>query len=70
MLCFEQELSPCVARLRYMVSFYAIVDFLAVFPYYFAETFAWVDQYDDYLRLLRLLRILKVPLLYLGSILC
>lgn len=54
-------MSPCVARLRYMVSFYAIVDFLAVFPYYFAQTFDWVDQYDNYLRLLRLLRILKVP---------
>lgn len=49
-----------MARLRYSVSFYAIIDFLAVFPYYVALSSAYVDQYDDYLRLLRLLRILKV----------
>ncbi|CAN0421207.1 unnamed protein product, partial [Hapterophycus canaliculatus] len=52
--------SPCVARLRYMVSFYAVIDFLAVFPYYLAQASARVDEYDNYLRLLRLLRILKV----------
>lgn len=49
-----------MARLRYSVSFYALVDFLAVFPYYLARLSPWVDQYDNYLRLLRLLRILKV----------
>lgn len=49
-----------MARLRYSVSFYAAIDFLAVFPYYLARLSAEVDQYDNYLRLLRLLRILKV----------
>lgn len=49
-----------MARLRYSVTFYALIDFLAVFPYYVAQMSAYVDQYDDYLRLLRLLRILKV----------
>lgn len=49
-----------MARLRYMVSFYAMIDFLAIFPYYVAQMSARVDQYDNYLRLLRLLRIIKV----------
>lgn len=49
-----------MARLRYSVSFYAVIDFLAVFPYYLARLSPEVDQYDNYLRLLRLLRILKV----------
>ena len=49
-----------MARLRYMVSFYAVIDFLAIFPYYVAQMSVRVDQYDNYLRLLRLLRILKV----------
>ena len=49
-----------MARLRYGVSFYAVIDFLAVFPYYLARLSSEVDQYDNYLRLLRLLRILKV----------
>lgn len=55
-----------MARLRYVVSFYAIIDFLAVFPYYLAQTSARVDQYDNYLRLLRLLRILKVSVSLAG----
>ncbi|CAM9142714.1 unnamed protein product [Ascophyllum nodosum] len=54
------ELSPCVARLRYSMSFYAVIDFLAIFPYYLAQTSSWVDEYDNYLRLLRILRILKL----------
>lgn len=49
-----------MARLRYMVSFYAVIDFLAIFPYYVAQMSVRVDEYDNYLRLLRLLRILKV----------
>lgn len=49
-----------MARLRYMVSFYAVIDFLAIFPYYVAQMSERVDEYDNYLRLLRLLRILKV----------
>lgn len=49
-----------MARLRYMVSFYAMIDFLAIFPYYVAQMSARVDEYDNYLRLLRLLRIIKV----------
>ena len=55
-----QDKSPWMARLRYSVSFYAVIDFLAVFPYYLARLSTEVDQYDNYLRLLRLLRILKV----------
>lgn len=52
-----------MARLRYSVSFYAAIDFLAVFPYYLARLSPAVDRYDNYLRLLRLLRILKVPVM-------
>ncbi|CAM9338942.1 unnamed protein product [Ectocarpus sp. 6 AP-2014] len=54
------EKSTCMARLRYMVSFYAMIDFLAIFPYYVAQMSARVDEYDNYLRLLRLLRIIKL----------
>ncbi|CAN0104922.1 unnamed protein product, partial [Ectocarpus sp. 12 AP-2014] len=54
------EKSACMARLRYMVSFYAMIDFLAIFPYYVAQMSARVDEYDNYLRLLRLLRIIKL----------
>eukprot|EP00752_Nemacystus_decipiens_P005802 g5248.t1 len=54
------EKTACMARLRYMVSFYAVIDFLAIFPYYVAQMSARVDEYDNYLRLLRLLRILKL----------
>ncbi|CAM9445641.1 unnamed protein product [Discosporangium mesarthrocarpum] len=54
------HMSPCWARLRYMVSFYAIIDALATFPYYAAQLFVVVDRIDNYLRLLRLLRLLKL----------
>lgn len=49
-----------LARARFVFSFYAVIDALAIFPYYIAQVSATVDEYDNYLRLLRLLRLLKV----------
>jgi hypothetical protein len=44
-------------RLRYAVSFYALVDFVAIAPFYFAQ-FVHVDV--EALRVLRLLRLLRM----------
>ncbi len=44
-------------RLRYLVSFYALVDFIAIAPFYFAQ-FINVDV--EMLRVLRLLRLLRM----------
>jgi hypothetical protein len=50
------------SRLAFVFSFYAIVDLLAILPFYLAEAFpgSWVDQNDEYFRMLRLLRLLKL----------
>ncbi|CAM9194722.1 unnamed protein product [Chrysoparadoxa australica] len=47
-------------RLRYLVSFYCIIDLLAVVPFYLAQFSSVVDKYDNYLRLLRMFRLLKM----------
>jgi hypothetical protein len=49
-------------RIAFVFSFYAIVDLLAILPFYLAETFpgSWVDRNDEYFRMLRLLRLLKL----------
>jgi hypothetical protein len=47
-------------RLSYLISFYSVVDVLAIFPFYLALVFPLVDQVDDYLRLLRMFRLLKI----------
>lgn len=49
-------------RLRFIFSFYSIVDLLAIVPYYLAALMpgSWVDQHDEYFRMLRLLRLLKL----------
>jgi voltage-gated potassium channel len=50
-------LTPLKARLKYSVSFYALVDLLAILPFYLA-TFVHVDL--RFLRILRILRLLKL----------
>ena len=47
---------------HYVVSFYSIVDILAILPYYLALALpgGWVDGHDEYFRMLRLLRLLKL----------
>lgn len=54
--------SPFLRRLRYVVSFYSIIDLLAILPYYLALALpgGWVDAHDEYLRMFRLLRLLKL----------
>ena len=49
-------------RMAFVFSFYAIVDLLAILPFYLAVAFpgSWVDQNDEYFRMLRLLRLLKL----------
>lgn len=56
------QLGPISSRLRFMVSFYAIVDVLAIVPYYLAAALpnSIVNDYDEYLRMLRILRLLKL----------
>eukprot|EP00899_Mesostigma_viride_P007563 jgi/Mesvir1/16808/Mv15172-RA.1 len=61
------HLPPWLARARYLVSFYAIVDALAVFPKYLSYISVVADRYDEVLRLLRLLRLLRVDK-YLPSV--
>lgn len=50
------------ARLRYIFSFYSIIDLLAIVPFYFAVAMpnSWADRYSDYLRMGRLARLLKL----------
>lgn len=54
--------SPFLRRMRYIVSFYSVIDLLAILPYYLALALpgGWVDAHDEYLRMLRLLRLLKL----------
>jgi hypothetical protein len=54
--------SPFVTRLKYVFSFYSIIDLLAILPFYYAyaNPNSWIDQHDEYLRMIRLLRLLKL----------
>ena len=49
-------------NLRYIFSFYSIIDLLTTAPYFLALAFpgSVIDQYDEALRMLRLLRLLKM----------
>lgn len=52
--------SPLRSRLRYMVSFHAIIDIIAILPFYFL-TFGLFGSVDmRFLRAVRLLRVLKL----------
>ena len=60
--CVEDEryCRPFVGRLRYAITFYAVVDFLAIFPFYLA-LLPFVGTLDlRFLRLLRLMRSARV----------
>lgn len=56
------QLGPIGSRLRFMVSFYAIIDILAIVPFYLATALpnSIVNDYDQYLRMLRILRLVKL----------
>lgn len=50
------------ARMKFIFSFYSIIDLLAILPFYLSIAMpgSWVDQNDEYMRMLRLLRLLKL----------
>ncbi|GKY98976.1 hypothetical protein MPSEU_000853300 [Mayamaea pseudoterrestris] len=49
-------------RLRFIISFYSVIDLLAIVPFYisYALPASFVNDYDEYLRMLRILRLLKL----------
>lgn len=51
-----------VSRVRFFLSFYSVIDLLAIVPYYLAVALpgSWVDDHDGYFRMLRLMRLLKL----------
>ncbi len=56
----ERPMSPFVTRMRFMLSFHAIVDFIAILPFYLL-TFGLLGGFDmRFLRAVRLLRVLKL----------
>jgi Ion transport protein len=53
---------PISCRLRFLVSFYSLVDLAAIVPFYvtLAMPDSVVNQYDEYLRMLRIVRLVKL----------
>jgi hypothetical protein len=49
-------------RLRYLASFYSIIDLLAIVPFYIVvfTTNPWMDAHDGFFRMLRVLRLFKL----------
>jgi Ion transport protein len=63
--CFKADgtrRNPVMSRLRFMVSFYSIVDLLAIVPFYAALALpnSIVNKYDEYLRMCRIIRLVKL----------
>jgi len=50
------------SRVRFVISFYSIIDLLAILPFYIAAAApsSWVNDYDEMMRMFRLLRLLKL----------
>jgi len=59
---FAPGRNAVTARLRFIFSFYSIIDLLAIVPYYLTVALPGgiVDQYDEYLRMLRIIRLVKL----------
>jgi hypothetical protein len=59
---FANVSNGILKRLKFVISFYSVVDLMAIVPYYVAAAMpgSWVDQHDEYFRMLRLLRLLKL----------
>lgn len=59
---FATGRNALTCRLHFIVSFYSIIDLLAIAPFYLAMALpnSFVDQYDEYLRMLRILRLAKL----------
>jgi hypothetical protein len=54
--------NPITCRLSFLISFYSIVDLLAIIPFYvtLAMPDSVVNEYDEYLRMLRIIRLVKL----------
>lgn len=54
--------SGIMCRLRFIPSFYSLIDLLAIIPFYvtLALPNSVVNDYDEYLRMLRILRLVKL----------
>lgn len=54
--------SGLMARLNFLISFYSIIDLLAIVPYYVTVVApgSFVNEYDEYLRMLRIIRLVKL----------
>jgi hypothetical protein len=59
---FATGRNAITCRLRFIVSFYSIIDILAIAPFYLAIALpdSLVNEYDEYLRMLRILRLAKL----------
>ena len=59
---FDNKGNWLVCRVRFIFSFYSIIDLLAIVPFYIAvaKPGSWVDNYDEMFRMLRLLRLIKL----------
>jgi len=59
---FSTGSNGLMARVKYVFSFYSIIDLLAIVPFYAARLNenTWIDTHDEYLRMMRLFRLLKL----------
>jgi len=58
--CDPEYSNPVTGRIRYMFSFFAIVDFLSVFPFFLPYAIQFDPQFVRIFRFLRFIRILKI----------
>lgn len=63
---FAPGRSGFAARLRFIVSFYSLIDLVAVVPYYLTIALpgSLVDQYDEYFRMVRIIRLVKLDMYF------
>lgn len=59
---FASGRNSFMARVRFIFSFYSLIDLLAVVPYYLTMALpgSMVDEYDEYLRMVRIIRLVKL----------
>jgi len=59
---YNSVLGGITKRMKFLVSFYSIIDLMAILPFYLAYMMpgSWVDNNDEYLRMIRLCRLLKL----------
>jgi len=59
---FSKGSNGFMARVKYLFSFYSIIDLLAIVPFYIAYFMpnSWIDAHDEYFRMMRLFRLLKL----------